>query len=67
MSPIGGVADFVLTALMIVFVAGIYLLPTLLAIRRKKDNVIPIALCNVFLGWTVIAWAIMLLEAFTDD
>jgi hypothetical protein len=52
---------------LVIFVGGIYLLPTIIGFHRRKQNIIPIALGNVFLGWTVIGWAIMLLEAFTGD
>lgn len=48
-------------------VAGIYLLPTIVGIVRRKRNLLNIAFFNIFLGWTVIAWGAMLVEAFTSD
>jgi hypothetical protein len=26
-----------------------------------------IAVVNIFLGWTLVAWAVMLVESFTSD
>ncbi len=54
-------------ALMIILVIAAYLLPTIVGLIRRKRNIWLIAFFNVFLGWTVIAWAIMLFEAFQRE
>jgi hypothetical protein len=54
-------------AVMLVLAVAIYLLPTIVGIIRKKRNLLNIAFFNVLLGWTVIAWAVMLIEAFKSD
>ena len=42
-------------------VAGvIYFFPTLNAIIRIHHNAMPIALLNLFLGWTFIGWVVAL-------
>lgn len=52
---------------LLVLAAALYLLPTIVGIIRKKRSLLNIAFFNVFLGWTVIAWAVMLIEAFKSD
>jgi len=43
----------------------IYFLPGILA--RKKSNATAIALLNLFLGWTLIGWVILLVWAVSPD
>ncbi|WP_042722292.1 superinfection immunity protein [Flavobacterium sp. B17] len=43
-----------------------YFLPTLVAYRRKKSNVDAIFTLNLFLGWSVIGWAIALFLALSN-
>lgn len=45
---------------------GLYFLPTFIAILRHHHNVAPIALVNLFLGWTLIGWFASLIWAFTS-
>ena len=45
----------------------LYFLPTTIANIRHKYNSKKIALLNLFLGWTVIAWVICLIWAFSKD
>jgi hypothetical protein len=52
---------------LLVLAVALYLLPTIVGSIRKKRNLLNIAFFNVFLGWTVIAWAVMLIEAFKSD
>lgn len=59
----GNVSAIVFLVLTVAF----YLLPTIVGIIRRKRNLLIIAFFNVFLGWTVIAWAVMLIEAFKSD
>ena len=56
-----------LPAYIFILVIGviIYFLPGLLA--RKKNDATIIASLNFFLGWTLIAWVILLVWALTDD
>ena len=44
------------------FAAGMafYLLPTALALYRKCEKAVWIAVVNVFLGWTIFGWVISL-------
>jgi hypothetical protein len=35
---------------------GLYLTPTVFAAMRKHPNLAPIAIVNVFLGWTFVGW-----------
>lgn len=58
----GDVIMIVLAALAALF---LYMLPTMVAISRKHRNTAPIAVVNVFFGWTLIgfvgclAWALI--------
>jgi len=42
-----------------------YFLPAIVADRRGRDGVVVIGLLNLFLGWTVIGWVLLLVIAFT--
>ena len=42
---------------------ALYFLPTIIAVARKKSNLLLIVLLNVFLGWTVIGWVVALILA----
>jgi Superinfection immunity protein len=42
---------------------ALYFLPTIIAIVRKKDNLLLILLLNIFLGWTLVGWIVALVLA----
>jgi len=46
---------------------GAYLLPTIVALARKKRNLLAIVLVNVLLGWTVIGWVVALVWAVSTQ
>ena len=49
--------------LFVAFVAAaflLYLLPTVIAVIRKKENAGAIAIVNLLLGWTFIGWVVAL-------
>jgi len=45
----------------------IYFLPSIIAILRKKRNVVAIILLNFLFGWSVIGWVITLIWSMTSD
>jgi len=45
-------------------VAWLYLLPMGVALRRKHNNIAPLAFLNIFLGWTLLFWVITLFWSF---
>jgi hypothetical protein len=45
---------------------GLYLIPTLIAYRRRHHNRAAIALLNILLGWTFFGWALALIWAATS-
>jgi hypothetical protein len=47
-------------AIAAVFVLGLYFLPAILADRRKRHDVLTLALFNACLGWTVFGWLLAL-------
>ena len=51
---------FLVNLLLLVAVVPLYLLPTVVAVRRGKRNSLPIFIINLFLGWTSLAWVIAL-------
>lgn len=56
------------TAVVIMAVAVVvYLLPTLIGIKRRKRNLPNIIFFNLLLGWTGIAWVAMLVESLKHD
>ena len=48
-------------------IAGIYLLPTIIAFARKNPNKIAIMALNILLGWTFIGWVISLVWAMVNN
>ena len=54
---IGAIAGIVTISIVAIIV---YLIPTYIATQRKHPNVLPIAIINIFLGWTYIGWVITL-------
>jgi hypothetical protein len=54
---IGAIAGIVTISIVVII---LYLIPTYIAIQRKHPNVLPIAIINIFLGWTYIGWVITL-------
>lgn len=56
-----------LIVIAIAVAAGAYLLPTIIAFSRKKENKISILLLNALLGWSLIAWVVALVWATSKD
>ena len=54
-----------LLVMLVVFVP--YFLPTIIAVSRKKTNIVGIVLTNVLLGWTVVGWIIALVWAVSTE
>jgi hypothetical protein len=48
-------------------IAGLYFLPTALALGRKHRNRSALFALNLFTGWTVIGWVICLVWAVVKD
>ncbi|WP_026689145.1 superinfection immunity protein [Alteribacter aurantiacus] len=46
-------------------VAAFYFIPTVVALARKKENVVAIFILNLLLGWSFIGWVIALVWACT--
>jgi hypothetical protein len=48
--------DAFLGLVLVLFLLWLYLLPWFIAHGRKHPNVSPIAVLNIFFGWTFIGW-----------
>jgi ABC-type dipeptide/oligopeptide/nickel transport system permease subunit len=48
-------------------VAGVYILPALIACLRGHRNAAAIVVMNILLGWTFVGWAFALVWALTDN
>jgi len=53
--------------IVLIILFGIYFLPTIGAVLRKKKQKNAIFLLNFFLGWTFIGWVIALVWAGMED
>ena len=51
----------------LVVAAIVYFLPSLIALRRDKQNKLAIFLLNLFLGWTFVGWVFAIVWAATVD
>ncbi|MBV8627503.1 MAG: superinfection immunity protein [Paraburkholderia sp.] len=50
-----------------VIALGVYFLPSILADRRKRHDLLVIALFNAVLGWTVFGWLLALYWALQPN
>src|SRR5262249_51267382 len=46
---------------------AIYVLPTLVAIRRHDQHAFDIAVLDIFVGWTIVGWAAALIWSLIDS
>lgn len=53
---LGAPAMILSVSLTLIVAAGIYLLPTFLAVARGAERLWPAVLIDVLLGWTVVGW-----------
>lgn len=63
-------ANLIVVTLFMVAVAAafacLFFLPTVISFRRKRGDRWSILVMNIFLGWTVIVWAILLAWSLSD-
>jgi len=45
--------------------AALYFAPTINAVQRGHPNTAPIAVVNLFFGWTLIGWVIVLAWSYS--
>ncbi|MCY1396642.1 Superinfection immunity protein [compost metagenome] len=64
--PASGLNGFGKLISMLFFLVAplLYLLPTIEAILKKHRRVVPIALVNVLLGWSLIGWVVAYVWSF---
>ena len=53
-------------AFFVILFLAVYMLPTVIAAVRGHPNVMPIAIINLFFGWTVIGYVVCLAWSFTS-
>ena len=46
---------------------AIYFIPVVIAYVRKHNNILPIALLTIFIGWTFFGWLAALLWSLNSD
>lgn len=69
-AALGGIIMVLLLLFLVtwLFVAlGVYVLPIILAVVRKHQNVGAITLLTLFLGWTFLGWLAALLWSLNSD
>ena len=59
-------STFVIIIIILISFA-IYFLPSIIAILKRKSNMLAIILLNVFLGWTFVGWLVSLIWSVTND
>lgn len=58
---------FLMRAVFAVTIAAVYFLPSILADRKGRRNVLMLALLNALFGWTVVGWFAALYWALHPD
>lgn len=66
-SPAEALASLVLGLALIGLVVALYMLPTIIAKQRRHRNVLPIALVNIFTGFTLLGWFAAFVWSLTAD
>jgi Superinfection immunity protein len=56
--------DLTVPAVLLALATLGYMLPTSIAIARNHKNAAPIAVVNLFLGWTMLGWVVAFAWAF---
>lgn len=51
----------------LIIVLVVYFLPAIIAYQKKKKNQNAITVANLFLGWTIIGWVVVLIWAVAND
>ena len=51
----------------VVFALAIYFLPAIIADRRKRHDILTLALFNACMGWTVVGWLLALVWALVPN
>jgi hypothetical protein len=54
------------TIVLFIVVPGLYLLPSIIAYRRKHARGGPIMLVNLLFGWSIIGWIVAFIWAISD-
>jgi hypothetical protein len=65
-TAVGGAAILLILLFVVVGVA-IYFTPLIIAVARKKSNVVAIGALNVLLGWSLIGWVVALVWALSNE
>ena len=59
--------DAVIGLVVFAILLGLYFLPTIIALARKKRNKVAIGALNFFLGWTLLGWIGALIWSLVSD
>ena len=62
-----GKMDLILVFVIFPLYLTVYVLPTIIAFKRRHRNKTAITLINLLLGWSIIGWIVALLWSFTND
>ena len=60
-------SDKIGLTLIIGFCFSLYMIPTIVAFRRRTTNRIPVMIINFFLGFSLVGWVIALAMSFNND
>jgi hypothetical protein len=66
LATVTGNGNIVVAMLLIPLYVGAYLLPSIVASARHSHLTAPVAIVNIFLGWTFIGWVVALAMAVTS-
>ena len=58
-----GIEGFIGLAIMV----GLYVLPTIIAVKKEKQQQSAIIVLNIFFGWTGICWLIALIWSLLEE
>jgi len=62
-----GILGIILMIVCLVAGAGVYFIPTFVALARRQRNILSIFILNLLLGWSIVGWVISLVWALKVD
>jgi hypothetical protein len=63
----GAAAGGIFALALLLLLIPLYLLPTIVAVKKNRRQMTAIFILNLLLGWTIIGWAGAMVWAFIED
>lgn len=62
-----GVTEYILLAVVMIPLLLAYFIPSIIAFTKNKDNKTTVLILNIFIGWSIIGWIVVLILALKQN